>query len=95
MNKDQIEAFNIFWEELISNCKVTFPEVVDILELERRIVIRGIFSKEPISKQRSAWVNTMNAVIQLMQVVNLEDDLWVKAIIFRWIWDWELKNEQQ
>ena len=91
MNEDQIEAFKTFWEDLRLQCAQNYPEVLDCMDLEGNTAAY-VMGKTPVDQQRGEWVGTMNAVITLMQVADMEDALWAKAIVFRWVWDWELAH---
>jgi len=90
MSQDQVAAFETFWADLIAQCEKTCPEVVEALKLERWAALPLISG--PLEHQRKNWVHSMNACISLMQVADLEDTLWAKAVIFRWIWDWEISQ---
>jgi Zn-dependent M28 family amino/carboxypeptidase len=68
--------------------------VVEIVELEGKVA-GWVMRDHPVKEHRQRWVDTMNATLQLMQVSDLEDDLWAKAIVFRWIWDWELAHPEE
>ena len=91
MNEDQIKAFEAYWADLVTLCQQTCPESVEAVDLEGQTA-GFVMADTPIPEQRQAWVGTMNATLQLMQVADLEDTLWAKAIVFRWIWDWELAH---
>lgn len=89
MNEEQVLAFTAFWADLVDQCQQTFPEAVKAVDLEGQIA-SCFLDDTPVADQRQAWVSTMNGILQLMPIADLEDTLWAKAIVFRWIWDWEL-----
>lgn len=93
MSQAQVEAFEPFWSDLIARCEKTYPETVEALQLERMAALPLLSG--PLVHQRKNWVHSMNACLTLMQLSDLEDNLWAKAVIFRWIWDWELAHPEE
>lgn len=91
MNEDQVSAFKSYWADLVAQCEKTFPEAVEAVDLEGQTAAY-VLAETPVGEQRKAWIGTLNAMLMLMQVADLEDGLWAKAIVFRWIWDWELAH---
>lgn len=89
-NKEELLAFQKYWNGIIENCKVTFPEAMPELQLT---CIRTI-AKNDLANQKRICLDSVNATLQLMQVANLEVALWVAIVQFKWICEWYDKESK-